>query len=215
MANKNHSSITLDSLTDLINKNHDTPQSCYSELEATVNGKIDQITESIGSRINELFLAVDVKFKTVEHNLYTTNTNVDEITRETVADDIMVYGIPLIADESVLLLTIFSIIYKSIGLQWDMRILRQIFRLPGTSKERPIVVKFLSQLLEKEFLLALKSFGLLTLRHLGFNSDANIYVNHCLIKADRPIFKQARLLLKSKQIVAAFIMRGSIFIKKN
>lgn len=212
MSNYKQSTMTLETLAELINNNHDTLQARYTELETTINTKIEQINESIGAKINELFLAVDGKFKAVEQILCTTNLRIDEIQRDSVADGIMIFGIPAMAKENVL--TIFSSIYSTIGLQWDNRILQDIFRLPGASIDRPIVVKFLSQLLKKEFLQALKSFGELTHKNIGLQGNSTVYINHCLIKEDRLIFKHARILYKSHKIAAVFIMRGSIFIKQ-
>jgi len=54
----------------------------------------------------------------------------------------------------------------------------------------------------------------LCLKHAGFESNAPIYINECLTKANQALLKAAIAHKKHDRVTSAFSFRGSIFVKK-
>ncbi|KAH8349009.1 hypothetical protein KR084_008982 [Drosophila pseudotakahashii] len=140
----------------------------------------------------------------------------------TVAHDIRLHGVPFVQGES--LRSLFNTLSFSIGVTPAPR-LRDIFRVKPANRANtivdPIIIVKLDNQSEKIRLLhAAATFRReakqqLTLRLMGFDSDALIYLNEQLTKENYNIFKEAMKMKKHKLLTAVFCRRSLVHVKKN
>lgn len=139
---------------------------------------------------------------------------VDALERQIIANDVIITGIPASREENVE--TIFDSICKAVGYTVTsyVNVVNAVFRLPGKSDRRPIIVKFTSWKTKIDFIKQYRSFKNLLLSHIGFLSSSPIYISECLTKYNREIFKAAAIKRKKGDIFNVFTIRGHVFIKK-
>ncbi|XP_036346925.1 uncharacterized protein LOC118756261 [Rhagoletis pomonella] len=198
------------------------------ESEERVMEKIGEISAEI-TNLKSAMKAVDVRVSALESLRYESNDQnkevitlcqqVDELENALVATDVIIYGVPLIAEEN--LTSLFSKLCTSINL--TPLPARSTFRLRknnSNKKPSPIIVKLNSSYDRSLLFKAIAGFfkanrTSLTLRDIGLNGDEKIYVHECLTNKNRELIQIATRLKRQKLLASAFSIRGQIYVRKH
>lgn len=193
-----------------------------SVMEITISDLKNQMN-SIIERVEQLEIK-SIQIKEIEKEMVELKRKINKQENSVVASNIRITGIPFYENEN--LQTVFDNICNNIKIQTPR--VDNIYRLKKiyknnkayNPKEETIVVKLHSPF-EKNFLLkSISKFrrenrANLNLRHAGYESNVNIYVNEDLTPNNHKIFKAALNMKKSNQnIKSTFTLRGLVYVKK-
>lgn len=193
-----------------------------SVMEIKISDLKNQMN-SIIERVEQLEIK-SIQIKEIEKEMVELKRKINKQENSVVASNIRITGIPFYENEN--LQTVFDNICNNIKIQTPR--VDNIYRLKKiyknnkayNPKEETIVVKLHSPF-EKNFLLkSISKFrrenrANLNLRHAGYESNVNIYVNEDLTPNNHKIFKAALNMKKSNQnIKSTFTLRGLVYVKK-
>lgn len=193
-----------------------------SVMEIKISDLKNQMN-SIIERVEQLEIK-SIQIKEIEEEMVELKRKINKQENSVVASNIRITGIPFYENEN--LQTVFDNICNNIKIQTPR--VDNIYRLKKiyknnkayNPKEETIVVKLHSPF-EKNFLLkSISKFrrenrANLNLRHAGYESNVNIYVNEDLTPNNHKIFKAALNMKKSNQnIKSTFTLRGLVYVKK-
>lgn len=192
-----------------------------SVMEIKISDLKNQMN-SIIERVEQLEIK-SIQIKEIEKEMVELKRKINKQENSVVASNIRITGIPFYENEN--LQTVFDNICNNIKIQTPR--VDNIYRLKKiyknnkayNPKEETIVVKLHSPF-EKNFLLkSISKFrrenrANLNLRHAGYESNVNIYVNEDLTPNNHKIFKAALNMKKSNQnIKSTFTLRGLVYVK--
>lgn len=131
-------------------------------------------------------------------------------------NEILVKNVPQLKQES--LIDLFTKISETIGFERDIyQSVDSIFRLGNQSKNHnrspPILIKFTSQLLKRQFLSKYYVCGKLSLNNIGFESQDRVFINENLSPTVNNIYVRALLLKKNNLVEKVVTKSGCVYIK--
>lgn len=146
------------------------------------------------------------------HVDYLTNI-VENNERVAKLNDVILKGIPLNRKES--LVTIFDQISLAIGFEAKCSAVNIIIRLKNGSHQivSPILVKFVSAILKRDFMTKYYAHRDLKLSAIGLDSEDRIYASDNLTKRNFKIQMEAVKLLKDKKISKIHTRSGLVHVK--
>lgn len=168
----------LNKLDAKIDKNHE-------DIAEKIQKQSVHLRKEIFRNIGELESKMDDKMQ----NLFSCHSsdvkrligNVENNDRLAKLNDVLSRGIPKNKNES--LITIFDQISTTIGFESKRSAVNNIFRF-GTKESAPILVKFVSIILQREFMTQYFAHRHLNLSEIGMESQNQFYVSDNLTKAN-------------------------------
>jgi hypothetical protein len=219
----------LDAITALreeINKRLDYTNSKLDKLQTDVNSVVIEMS-NMREQIRENSLKCEtnrdaIKSLTDENEKLkneVTRLKMDmlELQQHTRKNNLVITGIPLTPKENM-----FSILNKVstlLNIRYEICDISAAHRLPGKRGDnRPpaIVVAFVSRAMKSEWITARKLRKTLTAKEINSAwPDLQVYLNEHLTPHTRRIFNEARELVKSGKLVAAWTSDCRVLIKRN
>lgn len=212
--------LTLESLLNAINKNHDELNSTLKTTNSKIDGFVAELSEKIEIAKKELHVKienvenyVDNQVSTLENRLLATELALDRYKRN---GDFLIYGLPYSDKEN--LENIFNIICTKINFSCthsNVKIYR-IGKRPSGSKPPPVLVKFNDHFHAQQFFSNyLSCTPALETNTFGFSNAARIFINKSLTKHDIVIYKKCVELKKNHIIHQVFTDNGLVSVKKD
>lgn len=179
----------------------------------TFNQKIDEVRKDLSLQITDLYKAVNAQFNTTNNEIKMAKSQIDDVQRQLYLNDVIVTGVPVTNNER--LLDIFQLMCVAVGFSCSGNEINNIFRIPGKTKARPIIVKFTTNFAKNGFTRQYFQHKTLSLKDIGIDASNRIFVNDCLTKINRAIYKEA--ILKKKQGIFSSVStrNGYVMVKKN
>lgn len=178
-----------------------------------------QLNALVSEIKDQVFLEIDKLFKNIEsfsEQLVQFSNRMDFLERDRIASDMLISGVPTVNDFDAR--ELFTKICSAIGFV-ELNSARNVFRphnlQNGAKKSSSIIVRFSSTRLKSMFFARYKSFKTLKLSDIGIDLETRIYCNDLLTKNNSAIFRTARQLQRSKNILKTFTKRGRIFVMDN
>lgn len=203
------------------NKKMDEISAKIDENTSQLNNKIDMLCHDMDNKITALGadvnISLDVLRKEVDKKIHTSQSlamiRLNDLERRACLCDLLVHGIPHIANENVN--DLFKKICIKIGIGDNVSI-TSVFRIKSSnvnSKASPIIVKCAS--VETKQLICNKyfSFKNLCLKDVDIDSSSRIYINECLTKLDNNVMKTAMELRKQGKLYKVAVRNGQVVVK--
>ena len=217
-------------------------ESKFKELNDSINTKMEKVSKNINTSKSEILGEISAqiadlhsKFNIITNRVKELELKINEcdtlraeinILKEkaekqdsiAISSEIRINGIPSNKNEN--LYDVFKRICHVINIPTPN--IQTIFRVKNKNNTQyndgPIIVK-LSSSYERNFLM--RSFAvhrrqkrtLLTLEHIGLNSNQPIYINENLTKTNNTIMKAASKYKRENKFHAAYSLRGMVFIR--
>lgn len=210
-----------------------------SNLETALLAKVDEKLSTLNSKIAQIDTALHSLHSRVEilesgnstcHHML---ARMEHLERQSISGDLILTGVPENKDEN--LRDIFGRLCSH--LNCEEIVPHSVFRVPqksGLKKGSSIIVK-LGSAIEKKFVMkqlftklrtnkittpatsnnSATPNNCLRLRHIGFDSDAVIFLNESLAPADYAIRRAANILKKEGKLAAVFTLNSRVFIKRS
>lgn len=212
----------LKQLTATVDSNQKSSIERFRSLENKLSLQTEAWKSEINNTLAKHLLDTENKYKTLAVKVSSVNAMVDdkfeEVDRQNRLCEILLRGIPMNEKENLTLL--FEKMSTVLKFQHEkMYALHSIFRFRSkihTNDEQlrapPILIKFSTPIIKREFFNLFLKQKDLNLSHLGFNSSNRIYISDNLTKKNSNILKKAAEMKTSKKIEKVQVRNGFIHI---
>lgn len=205
---------TDDKVLLLLNKLEEKIDSNHKDIGDKIQQQSINFRDEFSKSLNQLESKMDDK---MQNSLSCHASQLDKLAciienneRLAKLNDVLLRGIPTNKNES--LLSLFDQISTTIGFEAKRSAVNNIFRF-GTETNAPILVKFLSIILKREFMTKYFAHRELTLSAINMDSQNRIYASDNLTKANYDIQQKAVKMLKEKVISKINIKSGLVYVK--
>lgn len=182
-------------------------------IYTTLNNKLDTLQTNLAEQISDIRSSVSEQLTATNNHLNQTTNRIDSIERQLIRNDVIITGVPFDKGEN--MFTIINNICEKIGFICPPLGINSFYRLPaGNSVNKPILLKFTTSFLKTDFFNKYMDFGGLSLKHIGFEKDSRIFINHSITQQCSRI-RKAAMDLRAKGLLGKItIKNGNVYVCK-